>query len=69
MNFLLGKMSFGLLLSYPTGGVMPCPFPTLYKVELRISKQKYRLASSKAVRYQKKFAVSADKHIVNMIFV
>ena len=35
MNFLLGKMSFGLLLSYPKGGVMPCLFPKLYKVELR----------------------------------
>ena len=34
MNFLLGKMSFGLLLSYPIGGVMPSLFPKMYKVEL-----------------------------------
>ena len=35
MNFLLSKMSFGLLLSYLKGGFMPCLFPKMYKVELR----------------------------------
>src|SRR5947209_12737337 len=61
MDFLLGKMSFGQLLSYLKGGFMLCSFPKMYKAKLRPSLRKKMIAPGSSILYAIKRPVALGR--------